>query len=200
MINKYIIVDLKTLDFMKDESNNVKIYNTEKEARETCGMYEFENVWVCKLTYNYIDEQSNIPPVIVLCDSCNNYNKWSHACQVKCKFKEENKTQSEFIKILGGNLHECDFYIHRQFINVAVVSKNILDFIRFIESLNHTDIKRVSPYTYTVDNTQYHCVSNKYHCVGMSLPGIIVAETEFAHKNPKYTEIMEYLTPHITPK
>ena len=56
MIDKYIILDLNTMDYMKDKDGIVKIYSSEQEAREICGMYEFENVWVCKLVYNHIEK------------------------------------------------------------------------------------------------------------------------------------------------
>lgn len=54
MENKYIIIDLRNMDFMKDLNGNLKVFDTEEEARETCGMYEFENAWVMKLLYNHI--------------------------------------------------------------------------------------------------------------------------------------------------
>lgn len=54
MEGKYIIIDLKDMDFMKDKDGNIKLY-TKDEAYLTCGMYEFEDVWICKLVYNYIE-------------------------------------------------------------------------------------------------------------------------------------------------
>ena len=56
MKDKYIIINLKTMDYMKDKDGNINFYNTEGEACQVCGMYEFENVWVCKLVYNHIEE------------------------------------------------------------------------------------------------------------------------------------------------
>jgi hypothetical protein len=56
MENKYIIIDLRNMDFMKDSYGSIKLFDTEEEARETCGMYEFENAWVMKLLYNHIDQ------------------------------------------------------------------------------------------------------------------------------------------------
>lgn len=53
--DKYIIVDLRTMDFMKDENGKLKIYDTENEASTICGLYEFENAWICKLVYNHIE-------------------------------------------------------------------------------------------------------------------------------------------------
>ena len=60
MENKYIIVDLKTMDFMKDKDGQIVYYDTEDEARMCCGMYEFEDVWVLKLIYNYKVSDENI--------------------------------------------------------------------------------------------------------------------------------------------
>jgi hypothetical protein len=55
MKEKFIIVDLINKDFMKDKDGIVLTYDTEMEASEVCGFYEFKNVWICKLVYNYID-------------------------------------------------------------------------------------------------------------------------------------------------
>ena len=55
MKDKFVIIDLRTMDYMKDENGNIMYYDTERDAHLTCGMYEFENVWICKLVYNYID-------------------------------------------------------------------------------------------------------------------------------------------------
>lgn len=55
MEGQYVIIDLRNMDFMKDQEGNIKYYNTEEEACETCGMYEFENAWVCKLVFNHIE-------------------------------------------------------------------------------------------------------------------------------------------------
>ena len=40
---------------MKDEEGLIITYDTEEDALDVCGMYEFENCWVCKLVSNYID-------------------------------------------------------------------------------------------------------------------------------------------------
>ena len=55
MKDKYVIIDLRNMDYMKDEDKNFVFYDTEQEAGEVCGMYEFENAWILKLVYNYID-------------------------------------------------------------------------------------------------------------------------------------------------
>ena len=52
---KYIIIDLRNMDFMKDEKNQIIYFDTEEEACSVCGMYEFENAWVLQLKYNHIE-------------------------------------------------------------------------------------------------------------------------------------------------
>jgi hypothetical protein len=52
---QFVIVDLRNMDFMKDKENKICVYDTEQEASEVCGMYEFENAWVCELKYNHIE-------------------------------------------------------------------------------------------------------------------------------------------------
>lgn len=53
---KFVIIDLRNMDFMKNKEKKIYIYNTEEEALEVCGIYEFENVWICELKYNYIEK------------------------------------------------------------------------------------------------------------------------------------------------
>lgn len=53
MENKYVIIDLRNMDYMKDEEGKIEYYDTEKEARLVCGMYEFEDAWICQLIYNH---------------------------------------------------------------------------------------------------------------------------------------------------
>lgn len=55
MEGKYVIIDLRNMDFMKDQEGKIKYYDTEEEAGDVCGMYEFENAWVMKLIYNHIE-------------------------------------------------------------------------------------------------------------------------------------------------
>ena len=45
------------MDFMKDKDGKIIFYDTEDEASLTCGMYEFENIWVMGLKYNHIEEE-----------------------------------------------------------------------------------------------------------------------------------------------
>ena len=62
----------------------------------------------------------------VICNTCANCKISQHTiikkqeleqtmsitCLVKHKFKEDEKTQSEFIKIIGGALQTCDYHIY----------------------------------------------------------------------------------------
>ena len=56
MENKYIIIDLRTMEYFKGLDGTMKIFDTEEDAMLHCGIYEFENAWVCKLIYNHIEE------------------------------------------------------------------------------------------------------------------------------------------------
>jgi len=57
MEGKYVIIDLRTMDFMKDEHGIIKYYDTEEEAGLTCGIQELENAWILKLIYNHIENK-----------------------------------------------------------------------------------------------------------------------------------------------
>lgn len=54
MKGQYVIIDLRTMDFMKDEEGKIIYYETLVEACDVCGMYEFENAWIMKLIFNHI--------------------------------------------------------------------------------------------------------------------------------------------------
>ena len=56
MKGQYIIITLLNMDFMKNKEGKINFYDTEEEARLTCGMYEFENVWVMQLMFNHIEQ------------------------------------------------------------------------------------------------------------------------------------------------
>ena len=56
MKGKYVIIDLRNMDFMKDKDGDIMYYNTEEEACNVCGINEFVNAWVMKLVYNHIEE------------------------------------------------------------------------------------------------------------------------------------------------
>ena len=55
MVGKYVIIDLRTMDFMKDEHGTIKYYDTEEQAGLACGIHELENAWVMQLVYNHIE-------------------------------------------------------------------------------------------------------------------------------------------------
>lgn len=55
MKGQYVIIDLTNMDFMKDVDKNIIYYNTEEEACNVCGIYEFQNAWVMKLIHNHIE-------------------------------------------------------------------------------------------------------------------------------------------------
>lgn len=54
---QYIIVDLINQEFFKDVNGNVKMFDNYDDALLHCGIYEFENAWVCELKHNHIEEQ-----------------------------------------------------------------------------------------------------------------------------------------------
>lgn len=56
MKGKYVIIDLRNMDFMKNINGEINYYDTEEEACVVCLIYEFENAWVMKLIYNHIEE------------------------------------------------------------------------------------------------------------------------------------------------
>jgi len=57
-VGKYFIVkDLLFSDFMKDEHGNIELYDTEENACDTCGIYEFEDAIVCKVIYNHVEDE-----------------------------------------------------------------------------------------------------------------------------------------------
>ena len=55
---QFVIIDLRTMDFMKNKEGVINGYDTEEEASLVCGMYEFEDAWVCELKYNHIEANS----------------------------------------------------------------------------------------------------------------------------------------------
>jgi hypothetical protein len=57
MKDQYVIIDLRTMDFMKNEEGIINYYDSMDEACLTCGMYEFENAWVMKLMFNHIENE-----------------------------------------------------------------------------------------------------------------------------------------------
>lgn len=57
MKDKYVIIDFRNMDYMKNEIGEINYYDTLEEASLICGMYEFENAWICKLIYNHIENE-----------------------------------------------------------------------------------------------------------------------------------------------
>jgi hypothetical protein len=56
MEGKYVIIDLRNMDYMKDVDGNIKYYDTEEQAGLMCGINELENAWIMKLVYNHIEK------------------------------------------------------------------------------------------------------------------------------------------------
>jgi len=56
MKDQYVIIDLRTMDFMKDKEGKIMYYHLEEEACHVCGINELENAWVMKLIYNHKEE------------------------------------------------------------------------------------------------------------------------------------------------
>ena len=57
MSDQYIIVDIINKEFFKDDNGDTKIFESYDDALTYCGFYEFENVWICKLMYNYQEDE-----------------------------------------------------------------------------------------------------------------------------------------------
>jgi len=57
MKEQFVIIDLRTMNFMKNEEGEINYYDTMEDACTTCGMYEFENAWVMQLMYNHIEDE-----------------------------------------------------------------------------------------------------------------------------------------------
>ena len=58
MKGQYIIIDIRTIDYMKNKDGHINYYDTLDDALLACGMYEFENAWVVQLVHNHIEEES----------------------------------------------------------------------------------------------------------------------------------------------
>jgi|JFJP01.1.fsa_nt_gi hypothetical protein len=59
VVGKFIIIkDLEFSDFMKDENGKIKTFDSLEEACDTCGIYEFPNVLVCKVEFNHIEPEN----------------------------------------------------------------------------------------------------------------------------------------------
>ena len=55
MQGKYAVIDMRNMDFLKNEEGNMTLFDTESEAALACGIYECEDVWVVKLMYNHVE-------------------------------------------------------------------------------------------------------------------------------------------------
>ena len=55
---QYIIINPKTMDYMKDKDGKIVCYDSLEDACLTCGIYEFEDAWVCRLEHNHIEEET----------------------------------------------------------------------------------------------------------------------------------------------
>jgi len=62
MVGKYVIIDLRSIDhvkdqmvYMTDQNGKIILCNTEIDAAITCEMLGFKNVWICKLIFNYVN-------------------------------------------------------------------------------------------------------------------------------------------------
>lgn len=53
---QYIIVDIISKEFFKNVDSDVKIFDDYDDALLHCGIYEFENAWVCELIHNHIED------------------------------------------------------------------------------------------------------------------------------------------------
>ena len=58
MEGQYVIIDLRNMDFMKNEEGKINYYDTEDEACLVCGMYEFENAWVMENCANILNTRT----------------------------------------------------------------------------------------------------------------------------------------------
>lgn len=58
MIDKFVIINLETLDYFKDENKKLKLFDTIEDARRTAWIYELENVHILEIK-GYYDEDEN---------------------------------------------------------------------------------------------------------------------------------------------
>ena len=52
-VGKFAIIDVRNMNYMKDEHGRINYYDTFEEASLICEMYEFENAWIMQLMYNH---------------------------------------------------------------------------------------------------------------------------------------------------
>lgn len=58
LIGKFIILNLTTFDYFKDENKNIKYFDELKDAERTAWMCELENVHILEIK-NWYDEDEN---------------------------------------------------------------------------------------------------------------------------------------------
>lgn len=58
MIDKFVIINLETLDYFKDENKKIKLFDTIEDTRRTAWIYELENVHILEIK-DYYDEEEN---------------------------------------------------------------------------------------------------------------------------------------------
>ncbi len=58
MKGKYIIVNLISLDYMKNAPNgDVCMYDTLKEAKDVCAIHELTHAWVLRFEHYHVEEE-----------------------------------------------------------------------------------------------------------------------------------------------
>jgi len=55
---QYIVVDIINKEFFKDFDGNVKIFDYYDNVLLLCSFFEFENVWICELSHNHIEDET----------------------------------------------------------------------------------------------------------------------------------------------
>ena len=55
MKGQFVIIDLNTMDFFKDQEGKMLYYNDEDEAILIASMYELPNAWIVQLIHNHIE-------------------------------------------------------------------------------------------------------------------------------------------------
>ena len=54
----YVIMNLESVELMLDLDGSIEFYETEEEARNVCGIYELDNVWILKMVYNHREPEA----------------------------------------------------------------------------------------------------------------------------------------------
>lgn len=57
VVGKHVIVkDLAFTDFLKDDHNEIVLFDSYEDAGDACGIYEFKDALILKVVHNYIDD------------------------------------------------------------------------------------------------------------------------------------------------